>query len=164
LATASRTRTPSARIVLFKGVNESGIKFFTNYSSRKGKELKSNPQAALVFYWSALDRQIRIEGKIQTLSPEESDAYWVSRPRESQVGAIASSQSSVIPNRQFLENKLKQIELKYAGKEIPRPKNWGGFCLLPKRVEFWISGEHRIHDRFCFLKKGKKWSVSRLSP
>lgn len=172
LATATRSGIPSARIVLYKGLNSKGLRFFTNYRSRKGKELISNPRAALVFFWPKVkkgsefisDRQIRIEGTIQKLSGQESNSYWVSRPRGSQIGAHASEQSTIVPNREVLEKKVALLNQKYEGKDIPRPLHWGGFCLIPSRFEFWISGDSRLHDRFCYIKKKKGWELARLSP
>ena len=164
LATASRKGVPSARIVLYKGTNKKGICFFTNYKSRKSLELIQNPKAALVFYWPSLDRQIRIEGKIEIVSAEESDTYWSSRPRESQISAMASHQSAKISSRSVLEKRFQMLTQKFENKEIPRPQNWGGFCLIPHRFEFWIAGDHRLHDRFCYIKKSGKWSLTQLSP
>ena len=164
LATATRNGTPSARIVLYKGLNQKGFKFFTNYQSRKSRELTANPKAALVFYWPSLNRQIRIEGKVQKLTRFESDEYWMSRPRESRIGAIASKQSSVIRNRDVLEKKIAELSVKYSEKDIPRPKNWGGYCLIPNRFEFWLLGDYRLHDRFLYQKRGKKWAFYRLAP
>lgn len=164
LATATRTGTPSARIVLFKGLNNQGVRFFSNYSSRKAGELRTNPKAALVFFWSKLGRQVRIEGRVKRVSAKESDIYWASRPRESQLGAIASNQSSVIPEGPALEKKISKLEKRYAGKPIPRPKDWGGYCLIPSRFEFWSLGDFRVHDRYCYLKVKQNWKLVRLAP
>jgi pyridoxamine 5'-phosphate oxidase len=164
LATATLDGTPSARIVLYKGLNSKGLRFFTNYQSRKSEELLQNPKAALVFYWSTLDRQIRIEGKIEVLSSRESDEYWNSRPRASRLSAIASPQSTPISNRQVIENQIQELTTQYQNQEIPRPENWGGFCLIPNRFEFWFAGNHRFHDRFCYLKKNTHWEMIQLAP
>jgi pyridoxamine 5'-phosphate oxidase len=145
-------------------MNPKGIRFFTNFKSRKGKELLSNPRAAVVFYWPALDRQVRIEGKVELLSPEESDEYWKTRPRDSRIGSAASPQSSVVPDVEVLEEKVNELSLKYEGKDVPRPAHWGGFCLVPNRFEFWVSGLNRLHDRFCYIKKQKIWTQVRLAP
>jgi pyridoxamine 5'-phosphate oxidase len=164
LATASSQGIPSARMVLYKGLNEKGLRFFTNYQSRKARELKANPRASVVFYWPALDRQVRVEGKIVVLAESESNVYWRSRARESQIGGVASKQSTVIAGRAELEERLEAIAQKYEGKEIPRPKNWGGYCIIPERFEFWHAGDFRIHDRFHYLKKNKQWRIEQLSP
>lgn len=164
LATSTRSGTPSVRVVLFKGLNSKGFRFFTNYRSRKGKELGANPKAAAVFYWPGLDRQIRIEGKIEKLSKKESDEYWLSRARESRLSALVSPQSTAIPDKKKLETSLKELTLKYEGKDIPRPSHWGGYCLIPERIEFWQEGGFRFHDRFCYLKKKGKWVITRLAP
>jgi pyridoxamine 5'-phosphate oxidase len=164
LATSTPNGVPSARIVLYKGVNPEGLRFFTNYRSRKGKELKKNPRAAVVFYWSSLDRQIRIEGKVKELSSTESDGYWNTRPKESRINSLASPQSSPIPDRAFLEKIVDELDAKYAGGNVPRPKHWGGYCLIPNRFEFWVAGDYRLHDRFIYVKKGSSWSCSRLAP
>lgn len=164
LATATRNGYPSARIVLFKGMNPRGLRFFTNYLSRKGKELSRNPRAALVFYWPELGRQVRIEGKVKPLSPLESDEYWKSRPKESRIGALASKQSAMIKDRQSIEKQILKLEKKYPGSEVPRPDHWGGYVLIPQYFEFWILGDHRIHDRFSYQLKSGKWKQNRLAP
>ncbi len=164
LATATRSGIPSARIVLFKGMNKKGIRFFTNFQSRKGKELRSNPRAALVFYWPEVNRQIRVEGKIKKVTQLESDQYWQLRPLESRLGALASQQSAVISSREEMIQTFERLKKKFTGKEIPRPSHWGGFCLLPHRIEFWTEGENRLHDRFCYIHKKNQWELYRLSP
>lgn len=164
LATATPRGVPSARIVLFKGMNTKGFKFYTHYKSRKGLELKANPRASLLFYWSTLDRQIRIEGKIERVSKADSDQYWHSRPRESCLSALASNQSQPIAGREALEKKFKELSQKFINKKIPRPAHWGGYVLIPQRFEFWIAGNHRLHDRYCYLKKGKNWKILQLGP
>ncbi len=164
LATATRDGRPSARLVLYKGIDKGGVLFFTNYDSQKGRELLENPRAALVFYWAALDRQVRLEGPAERLSREESDRYFQTRPRGSQLGAWASRQSAVIPDRDVLERRVAELEAEYRGKRIPCPPFWGGFRLVPERVEFWIGQPDRLHDRFCYLREGGRWRVVRLSP
>ncbi len=164
LATANGDGKPSARIVLLKGVDEDGFRFYTNYESRKGKELQENPHAALCFYWAPLERQVRIEGKVEPLSPKESKEYFQQRPRESQLGAWASKQSTKIASREALEKRFEEIQEKYRDKEIPLPEFWGGFQLLPQRIEFWQGREGRMHDRICYEKKSGEWQIFRLSP
>ncbi len=164
LATADKAGRPDARIVLLKGVDHDGFKFFTNYLSQKGKELKRNPYACLVFYWPELERQIRIEGTVEKLSKETSDAYFKSRPVASQIGAVASPQSQIIPNRQFLEEKFEEFSTKNKDKEITKPAHWGGYIVKPTRIEFWQGRSSRLHDRINFeLAKGI-WTKTRLAP
>jgi len=165
LATADKQGQPSARVVLLKGVDKRGFVFFTNYGSRKGRELEENPQAALVFYWSDQERQVCIAGEASKLPPEESDAYFKTRPRGSRVAAWASDQSAAIPDRAALEEKWNQIEARYAGQEVPRPPFWGGYRLRPARIEFWQGRPNRLHDRFCYTRQpDKTWRIERLSP
>lgn len=165
LATVSPEGTPSARIVLFKGIHAQRFSFFTNYSSRKGHDLEQNPNAALLFHWLALGRQIRIEGKIEKLSEHDSDLYWESRPRESQIGAYASKQSSIISSREDLENLYFGYQKQFEGQKIPRPSFWGGYGLKPHSFEFWSEGAHRLHDRFQYsLTPNQAWEIKRLSP
>ncbi len=164
LVTATSRGLPSARIVLYKGMSQDRLCFFTNYDSRKAHQLHKNPHASLVFYWPNLERQIRVEGEVVRLSSQESDEYWLTRPRESRLGALASHQSEVIRNRQVLENRVQLLTKKYEGKEIPRPKNWGGFGLRPHYFEFWVAGAYRLHDRFRFLKTARGWKLEQLSP
>src|SRR5438874_5568595 len=148
LATADKDGRPSARIVLLKGVDDRGFVFFTNYDSRKGHELAENPQAALVFYWSDLERQVCIAGDITKLSAEESEAYFKTRPRGSRLAAWASRQSEVVSDRAELEKKWKEMEARYAQQDVARPPYWGGYVLSPQRIEFWQGGPNRLHDRF----------------
>lgn len=162
LATAADNR-PSARVVLLKGFDENGFKFYTNYNSRKGKEISINPNAALLFYWMELERQIRIEGRIEKLSKEESLEYFNSRPLDSRYGALASSQSEIIPDREYLEKKFSELKEKY-GDNPPMPDNWGGFILKPVLFEFWQGRPNRLHDRIVYEKKGSNWNIYRLSP
>ena len=166
LATADLTGRPSARTVLLKAFDEQGFIFYTNYDSQKGKELLANPQAALLFFWYDLERQVRIEGKVEKASKEVSDAYFRKRPIGSQIGAVASPQSSVIASRKVLEDKVNALKKLHEGKmAIERPENWGGFRLIPDRFEFWQGRESRLHDRivFCLNDEGK-WKIERLAP
>jgi pyridoxamine 5'-phosphate oxidase len=164
LATANKKGVPSARVVLYKGTNQKGFLFYTNYKSQKAVELEENPHAALVFYWPSLDRQIRIQGKIEKISRAESDQYWETRPRESQIGALASQQSSKILGRKELEEEIKKLAHQFEDKKIPRPLHWGGFCLVPDHFEFWIEGKYRIHDRFCYTRKRNEWEFYQVAP
>lgn len=164
LATADGTGRPSARMVLLRGADASGFVFFTNYNSRKGRELTDNPQAALCFYWPSLDEQIRIEGNVERASPDKSDAYFDSRPRGSQLGAWASDQSAVLPSRETLEEKYREIERQFAGQAVRRPPFWGGFRLIPVRIEFWYGRPDRLHDRVVYVRDGSAWRIERLYP
>ena len=165
LATATRDGIPSARIVLLKGADKNGFSFYSNYLSRKGKELAKNPSACLVFFWPELGRQVRIEGKILKLSKEESEAYFATRPFGSQLGAIVSPQSQVIANREVLDVAYTAYEQKFEGKKIPKPAHWGGYILQPIAIEFWQGRESRLHDRvkYALMEKGK-WKIERLAP
>lgn len=166
LATATPDGKPSARIVLLKGINQQGFVFYTNYQSQKGQELIANPQAALVFLWDSLERQVRIEGKVEQLPTAESIAYFHSRPRSSQLGAWASDQSQVIEDRAILEQKLAALEAQYSDDAtIPLPPHWGGFCVIPKRIEFWQGRPNRLHDRLIYdLQADGDWQIQRLAP
>ena len=165
LATAAADGKPSARIVLLKGYDEKGFVFFTNYQSHKGQELATNPQGCMVFFWKELERQIRIEGSIEKISAEESDEYYFSRPLSSQVGAWASPQSSVIKNREVIEDNVKKYEAQFAGSSISRPPHWGGYRLQPQAIEFWQGRPSRLHDRLLFtLLKKNEWKIERLAP
>ncbi|MGB0835458.1 MAG: pyridoxamine 5'-phosphate oxidase [Psychrobium sp.] len=165
LATATPEGKPSARVVLLKSFDDSGFVFFTNYGSRKGKELTENPHAAMVFHWNILQRQVRVEGSIERVSGAESLAYFHSRPRGSQIGAWASYQSSEIDCRETLAAKVKEIEAKYAGQEIPLPPFWGGFKLTPHTIELWQGRADRLHDRYTFTKDdADNWQRKLLSP
>lgn len=163
LATASAEGVPSARVVLLKGFNEKGFTFFTNYNSRKGLELGSNPNAALVFFWKELERQVRIEGSVEKVSAVESDEYFSQRPKESQVGAIISPQSTIVPDRQFLEERLKEY-LEKNKAPYARPGHWGGFRLKPVAIEFWQGRPGRLHDRIRYTSSGAHWHIERLAP
>jgi pyridoxamine 5'-phosphate oxidase len=164
LATATPDGKPSARMVLLKGVDAGGFVFFTNYESRKGMELTANPWAALVFYWPELERQVRIEGRVERVSPEESDAYFVSRPNGNRIGAWASRQSRVISSRAELEQRVAELEALYADRDIPRPPYWGGFRVIPDIIEFWQGRPNRMHDRLRYRRANDGWIIERLSP
>ena len=164
LSTADVNGNPSARIVLLKEIDDSGFVFYTNYGSRKGKDLEGNPKAALTFFWDELRRQIRIEGSIEKISRETSKEYFSSRPRESQIGALVSAQSSVLPNREILENKFDELEGKFGNEEIPLPDFWGGYRLIPSYFEFWQGRENRLHDRICYKKENNEWHIFRIAP
>lgn len=165
LATATPDGRPSARIVLLKGFDDEGFAFYTNYLSRKGKELAKNPNAALVFHWIELERQVRIEGTIEKLSKEQSDQYFHSRPKLSQIGALASPQSQEIADRKALEGKMSELEAEYADKEVPKPSYWGGYVLKPRLIEFWQGRRSRLHDRIVYKKvDNKSWKKVRLAP
>ena len=164
LSTADVNGNPSARIVLLKEFDGSGFVFYTNYESRKGKNLKKNPKAALTFFLDEQRRQIRIEGTVEKISRETSKEYFSSRPHESQIGAWVSAQSSVIPNRKFLENKFDELDKKFGNEEIPLPVFWGGYRVIPNYFEFWQGRENRLHDRFCYKKENDEWKIFRLAP
>jgi pyridoxamine 5'-phosphate oxidase len=164
LATADLSGKPSARILLLKGFDNSGFVFYTNYASQKGLELQENPQAAMVFFWAELERQVRIEGTVVKVSPEESTAYFHSRPAGSQIGALASPQSRVIPGREVLENRVQELASAYADKEVPRPEHWGGYLLQPKHIEFWQGRPSRLHDRITYTSVNGVWTINRLAP
>ncbi|MCI0485366.1 MAG: pyridoxamine 5'-phosphate oxidase [Blastocatellia bacterium] len=165
LATADRDGRPSARMVLLKGFDERGFVFYTNYESQKSEELEENPQAALVFYWVELDRQVRITGRVSKVSREESAEYFRTRPADSRLAAWASKQSEVIENREVLETRMKEFEARYPGEAIPLPPFWGGFCLSPDTIEFWQNRPSRLHDRFRYtLQPDSSWLIERLSP
>jgi pyridoxamine 5'-phosphate oxidase len=164
LATATAAGQPSARTVLLKGVDSRGFIFFTNYDSRKGQELAGNPNAALTFYWPELERQVCVAGAVTKLPIAESEAYFQSRPRGSQLGAWASNQSSVVESRQVLDEKWREVTARFPG-SVPLPPNWGGFVLMPTRIEFWQGRASRLHDRFCYSKQNDgMWQIERLSP
>jgi pyridoxamine 5'-phosphate oxidase len=164
LATSTPDGLPSVRFVLLKGIDERGVEFYTNYESRKGRELIANPHAALAILWKPLQRQVRLEGPVEVLRPEESDAYFASRSRGSQLGAWASRQSEAIPDREWLENRLAEVDASYA-EVVPRPPHWGGFRLVPEAIEFWEGRPNRLHDREAFTRGADgAWHSRRLSP
>lgn len=163
LATATRDGAPSARIVLLKGIDE-GFVFFTNYQSQKGQELDGNPRAALVFFWAELFRQVRVEGSVSRVSAEESDAYFASRPPEARLGAAASPQSRAIESRDELERAFDGLRRLHPEGNIPRPPHWGGYRVIPQRIEFWQGRESRLHDRFLYTRDTGAWQISRLAP
>jgi pyridoxamine 5'-phosphate oxidase len=162
------TSTPggkvSVRTVLLKEFNENGFVFFTNYQSKKGNQLISNPNAALLFYWSESGRQVRIEGLVEKITPEESEKYFKTRPKESQLATWASEQSNVIPDRQYLENRFLFYKSLYHEKLVKKPEYWGGFRLIPEWFEFWQNGEFRLHDRLTYTRKADDWVLERLAP
>jgi len=162
LATATADGRPSVRMVLLKGFDERGFAFYTGYESRKGHELAENPRAALLFHWPG--RQVRIEGPVERLTAEESDAYFASRPRASRLSAIASRQSEVVSSRDELEARVAELEERFAGAEPPRPNRWGGFRLVPETYELWQNRDDRLHDRLRYRRDGDAWLVERLSP
>jgi pyridoxamine 5'-phosphate oxidase len=165
LATADKLGRPSARVVLLKGVDERGFSFFTNYESRKGRELAENPQAALAFYWAALERQVCVSGSVSQLPRAESEAYFKIRPRGSRLAAWASKQSQVIRSRAELEERMRQFDTQHLGEEVPLPPFWGGYVLSPVWVEFWQGRPNRLHDRFVYTKQpDNQWRIDRLSP
>nr|WP_294900649.1 pyridoxamine 5'-phosphate oxidase [uncultured Pedobacter sp.] len=165
LATSQANGIPSARIVLLKEFTEEGFVFYTNYKSKKGQEIAQSPYAALVFFWADLERQVRIEGVVERVSDDESTAYFKSRPRGSQLGALSSPQSEIIPNRKFLEEKLEGLTKKYEEKEIEKPDHWGGYRVIPNRIEFWQGRSNRLHDRILYIQdKSQSWKFERLAP
>jgi len=164
LATVGGDGAPSARMVLLKECDADGFRFFTNYGSRKGRELDGNPRAALLFHWAPLARQVRIEGDVRRLDAAASDAYFDSRPLASRLSAIASPQSEVIADRDVLEARVRELTATARGARPPRPVAWGGFVLSPRAIEFWQAGRHRLHDRFRYRREHERWIVERLAP
>jgi len=165
LATAGTGGRPSVRTVLLKGVDQRGFIFYTNYGSRKGRELAANDNAALVFYWPELERQVCVTGKVSKLPRNESEQYFHSRPRGSQIAAAASDQSSPVPDRASLERLFRELESKFASGPVPMPENWGGYVLDPDRIEFWQGRASRLHDRFSYSRQAdSQWDITRLSP
>jgi pyridoxamine 5'-phosphate oxidase len=165
LSTATTDGRPSARIVLLKGYNKDGFIFYTNYLSRKGKEMAKNPLVALTFLWGELERQVRIEGTVEKLSKEISEKYFISRPRASQIGAVVSPQSQEIAGREILEKKWNDLEAEYTDKTVPKPAHWGGYIVKPRQIEFWQGRSNRLHDRLVYKKADKNnWKIVRLAP
>jgi pyridoxamine 5'-phosphate oxidase len=164
LATADPSGQPSVRIVLLRGVDARGFVFYTNYGSRKARELTANPRASLCQHWAELEEQIRIEGTVELADPSESDRYFAGRPRESQIGAWASDQSAELPSRDALETRIREIEARFAGQPVPRPPFWGGFRLVPERMEFWYGRPGRLHDRLLYTRIPTGWRTSHLYP
>jgi pyridoxamine 5'-phosphate oxidase len=164
LATATPDGAPSARVVLLKGFDERGFVFFTDYRSRKGAELETNPRAALVLHWSELERQVRITGDVTRTSAEESEAYYRSRPMGSRLGAWVSHQSQAIPSRDVLEGGLREVERRFAGGDVPLPPYWGGYRVRPGVIEFWQGRQNRLHDRVRYVREDGGWLIERLAP
>jgi pyridoxamine 5'-phosphate oxidase len=164
LATAAEDGAPSARMVLLKGFGEGGFVFYTGYDSRKGRELSANPRAALLFYWDPLGRQVRIEGPIERTSREENERYFHSRPRASQIAALASEQSQTLESRDALDARVVELMAELDGREVPLPRAWGGFRLAPESFEFWQHREDRLHDRLRYRLSQGGWTIERLSP
>lgn len=164
LATADANGRPSVRMVLLRGVDEHGFVFHTNYKSRKARELEANPYAALCFHWPTLEEQIRVEGSIDRLPPDESDAYFAGRPRGSQLGAWASAQSEILASRETFDEEYAAVEARFAGQPVPRPPFWGGYRIDPARIEFWYGRSDRLHDRILYVREGPNWMIHRLYP
>jgi pyridoxamine 5'-phosphate oxidase len=164
LATADRSGRVSARMVLLRGVDERGFRFFTNYQSRKARQLADNPRAALVFFWAALERQINVEGEVERVVAAESDDYWVTRPPGSRLGAWVSHQSEVIAGRGELDGALAEVAERYGGGDIPRPPFWGGYRVVPDMIEFWQGRPNRLHDRLSYRRARGAWVIERLAP
>ena len=164
LATADRNGRPCARVMLLKECDAEGFAFFSNYQSAKGRQLAENPQAALVFLWLELERQVRVEGKVSPIAPAESEAYFRSRPRESRLGALASRQSQVVASRRILDERFQQLADCYPGDDIPMPAHWGGYRLRPELLEFWQGRQGRLHDRLRYRRRENDWLLERLEP
>jgi pyridoxamine 5'-phosphate oxidase len=155
---------PSSRMVLLRRLDSSGLVFFTSYFSRKGRELQENPRAAALFYWPQLERQARVEGAVHQISEDESDAYFAGRPRGHQIGAWASEQSEAVENRELLDQRVRDYEERFEGEDVPRPHSWGGYAIVPERMEFWQGRPNRMHDRLEFVRAQGIWSMQRLQP
>ena len=163
LSTVDANAQPSSRVLLLRDASDSGFSFFTNYSSRKSKEIEQNSNVCMNFFWPALERQIRVSGTISKISDKESDDYFNSRPYESRIGAWCSPQSKVIESRDVLENKFEELKKKYPN-DVPRPQNWGGYIISPTQIEFWQGRSSRLHDRFLYTKEDSDWKIERLAP
>lgn len=164
LSTATADGVPSSRMVLLKAFGPEGFCFFTNYESRKSRELMANPRAALLFHWAVLERQVRIEGRVERVSDEESFAYYRTRDRGSRIGAWASRQSRPLPDRETLEKRVAEFESRFPGDEVPLPPHWGGYRVVPERIELWQGRPSRLHDRCVFVRDGSAWRMERLYP
>ncbi|MFY9780312.1 MAG: pyridoxamine 5'-phosphate oxidase [Candidatus Baltobacteraceae bacterium] len=164
LATIGLDGRPSARTVLLRDCDERGLTFFTNYESRKGRELEAHPAATLVFWWGVLQRQVRVDGPVERVDAAESEAYFAERPRGHQLGAWASRQSAVVPSRAYLEARVREEEERFAGREVARPPYWGGYRIVPDAFEFWQGRADRVHDRLSFTREERGWRIVRLSP
>ncbi|HKR18190.1 pyridoxamine 5'-phosphate oxidase [Rhizorhapis sp.] len=164
LATADAQGRSSVRMVLLKGHGPAGFVFYTNYEGRKAADLFANPYAALLFHWKSLRRQVRIEGPVETVSPEEGDAYFATRSRDSQLGAWASDQSRPLESRETFERRYEEVRARFEGRAVPRPPHWSGFRVIPERIEFWRDREHRLHERHLFVREGDGWVESLLYP
>jgi pyridoxamine 5'-phosphate oxidase len=164
LATVDADGVPDNRMVLLKGFGPDGFRLFTNLESAKARQLQAHPRAALILYWRELDRQVRIRGSVEKLPPEDDDAYFATRSEAARIGAWASPQSEPLPDRETLDERVRQITERFAGDEVPRPEFWGGYIVRPERIEFWQGQAARLHDRFVYERKGKGWSIRRLAP
>ena len=164
LSTTSKDGKPSSRVVLLKGYDENGFVFYTNYESRKGREIEENPYGSLNFYWPSQERQVRINGKLRKVSRSKTEKYFHSRPLRSQIAALTSNQSGVIENRGALKKKFDELEKEFEGKDVPLPENWGGYRMEHRSVEFWQGRRDRMHDRFVYIKNGTIWQIERLAP
>jgi pyridoxamine 5'-phosphate oxidase len=164
LATATPEGRPSVRMVLLKAHGPEGFTFYTHYGSRKGEEIAANPNVALLFHWKSLCRQVRIEGSVERVSPQEADAYFATRKRDSQIGAWASEQSQPLPDRATFEARFEEMKQKFEGMEVPRPRDWSGFRVVPESIEFWTGREHRLHERRLFTRTAEGWAEGLLYP
>jgi len=164
LSTVDKEHRPHSRIVLLKGIEQSNFIFYSNYASDKGEEMKGNPNVSLCFLWTELERQVRIDGTVKKMSKQDSEQYFMTRPIKSQIGALASNQSSVIDDRKVLEKKFEELTAQYSEGNVPMPENWGGYYVDPTDIEFWQGRRSRLHDRIKFSKKGQEWTIKRLAP
>jgi pyridoxamine 5'-phosphate oxidase len=164
LATADASGNPSVRMVLLKGHGPDGFQFYTNEQSAKGDQLSENPRAALLFHWKSLRRQVRVEGSVENVDPAEADVYFATRGRDSQLGAWASDQSAPLDSRETFERRFDEVKQQFEGKQVPRPPHWGGFRVIPERIEFWIDRPHRLHERRLFVRDGDGWREGLLYP